>query len=151
MKFIQFLCGLSLLATSFQLFASKDDMSQLELKTAQGTPVSSLLLNAKADLDISGHTANGALNLKRGLYQFTNEKGEQPKRGDILVLKPTILNRFGHVSIVASFDAKLGKVEVIQQNPGPFSGSRETYSLSASVTGSILRFDNDRVLGWLRK
>ena len=37
---------------------------------------------------------------------------------------------YGHVSIVASVDAKLGKVEVIQQNAGPFSGSRETYSLS---------------------
>ena len=68
-----------------------------------------------------------------------------------MVLNPTILNRFGHVSIVASVDAKLGEVEVIQQSPGPFSGSRETYSLSASVPGSMPRFDNNRVLGWLRK
>ena len=95
--------------------------------------------------------AHGQLNPKRGLHQFTNGQGEKPKRGDILVLKPTILNRFGHVSIVASVDETLGEVEVIQQNPGPFSGSRETYRLSAAAPGSIPSFENSRVLGWLRK
>ena len=104
---------------------------------------------AKDFFDVT--VTNGALNIKRGLYQFTNGKGEQPRRGDILVLKPTIFNRFGHVSIVATVDASQGEVEVIQQNPGPFSGLRETYSLSATQPGAMPRFDNDRVLGWLRK
>lgn len=61
MKFIKLLCGLSLLSTSFQLMASNYDMSHLELTNAQGIPTSSLLLNAKADLNISGLTAKVTL------------------------------------------------------------------------------------------
>ena len=93
--------------------------------------------------------ANGKLNSQRNLFQYTNGKGELPKKGDLLVLAPTILNRFGHVSIVSEVDAQAMSVEVIQQNPGPFSGSRENYVLS--LTDQKWRFENDRVLGWLRK
>ena len=61
MKFIKFICGLSLLATSFQLMAFNNDMSDLELKNTQGKLVPSVLLNAKADLAISGLTAKVTL------------------------------------------------------------------------------------------
>lgn len=92
---------------------------------------------------------NGAYSTKRGLYQFTNGAGELPVQGDILVLAPTLLNRFGHVSIVSSVDTHAMSIEVIQQNPGPFSSSRERYSLTKA--NGRWRVDNGRILGWLRK
>ena len=86
---------------------------------------------------------------KRGLYQYSNGQNELPKHGDLLVLKPTIFNRFGHVSIVSKVDTKAMTIEVVQQNPGPFGESRESYMLSNDQ--NKWRIKSDRVLGWLRK
>lgn len=92
---------------------------------------------------------NGSFNTKRDLFQFTNGQGELPKRGDLLVFKPTIFNRYGHVAIVSVVDTDAMTVEIAQQNPGPFSDSRESYVLlKEQNTWSI---ENNRVLGWLRK
>jgi len=41
------------------------------------------------------------------------------------------------------------EIEIIQQNPGPFSKSRETISLD-NADGKW-EIKNKRVLGWLRK
>jgi surface antigen len=90
---------------------------------------------------------DGERNRKRGLIQYSNGSKVKPKQDDIIILSPTIFNRYGHVAIVASISKD--KLEVIQQNPGPFHGSRETYSIE-NVKGKWF-VKNDRVLGWLRK
>lgn len=41
------------------------------------------------------------------------------------------------------------EIEIIQQNPGPFSKSREVFSLIQKEGKWII--NNDRILGWLRK
>jgi len=92
---------------------------------------------------------HAALNKKRNLYQYRNGESEQPKHGDLLVLKPTLINRFGHVSIISEVDTQAMTVEVIQQNPGPFGDSRELYLLSFNE--GKWRIENDRVIAWLRK
>jgi len=91
---------------------------------------------------------NGGLNIKRGLYQFINGQGELPQQGDLLIFTPSLLNRYGHVAIVAQVDIINLKIEIIQQNAGPFSQPRELYVLSSKQEN--WRIKNNRILGWLR-
>ena len=41
------------------------------------------------------------------------------------------------------------KIEIIQQNPGPYGPSRETFKLKHS--NGKWKIDNTKILGWLRK
>ncbi len=59
-----------------------------------------------------------------------------------------LFNRYGHVAIISKVTNN--KVEIIQQNPGPFSPSREAFDLSRTKEGKW-KIDNERILGWLRK
>lgn len=91
--------------------------------------------------------ADGQLNKTRNLIQFTNGSKSKPKVNDLLVYAPTLLNKYGHVSIISKVTEK--DIEIIQQNPGPFGDSRETYKLEfAHGTWHII---NDGILGWLRQ
>lgn len=90
--------------------------------------------------------SDGQWNAKRALLQFTNPSQGAPQQGDLLVYSPTIWNRYGHVAIIAAVGK--GQLEIIQQNPGPFASSRETYTLKNE--GNTWIIDNDRVVGWLR-
>lgn len=90
--------------------------------------------------------ADGSINEKRNLIQFTNPGKSKPRVGDILVFSPTIFNRFGHVAIVSQVNN--GDLEWIQQNPGPFSSSREKADLQ-DVSGKW-QIKSDRIMGWLR-
>lgn len=92
---------------------------------------------------------SGSVNVKRGLLQFTNGQGELPQVSDILVYQPTLYNPYGHVAIVAHVDLEGQKVEIIQQNPGPFSESREVYAIAKNDDGYFI--DHRHILGWLRK
>lgn len=91
---------------------------------------------------------DGGLNKSRGLLQFRNGGGAMPATDDLIVFKPWLLNRFGHVAIVSAVGADF--IEVVQQNPGPFGSTRERYPLTPQREGAPARVDHSRVLGWLR-
>lgn len=92
---------------------------------------------------------DGELNPQRDLVQFSNPSKQKPKANDLIVMSPTRFNPYGHVAIVSEVVGQEG-VEVIQQNPGAFSSSRESMDLYEDGDGKW-KIDNDRVLGWLRK
>ncbi len=87
--------------------------------------------------------ADGALNERRGLRQYTNSSATPPQVGDLLVLDAWGGNAYGHVAIVSRVAD--GEVEVVQQNCGT---TRATYDLD--MNDGRWRVDNTRVLGWLR-
>jgi surface antigen len=90
---------------------------------------------------------NGQKNKKRNLIQYINGNKSKPKQSDIIIFAPTLFNKYGHVAIVSKVTET--KIEVIQQNPGPFSSSRETFTLK-NHSGNW-KINNNRILGWLRK
>lgn len=90
---------------------------------------------------------SGALNQRRNLYQYQNGSGVLPAVGDLVVYKASLLNRYGHVAIVSEVNESQHYIEIIQQNAGPFSASRERYPLVKTL--SLWRVDNTRILGWL--
>lgn len=90
---------------------------------------------------------DATINTQRNLRQYTNSSISKPEVNDLVVYSGTLLNRYGHVSIISKVTEK--EVEIIQQNPGPFGSSRETYTLKN--TDGKWHIDNPRILGWLRK
>lgn len=92
---------------------------------------------------------DGDLNKQRNLVQYKNGSLNPPEVGDILIYEPTLTNPYGHVAIVSEVDLFEGYIEIIQQNPGPFSDSREKYSLEENNKSWVVK--NERVLGWLHK
>lgn len=90
--------------------------------------------------------ADGELNPKRDLLQFTNPSFALPSVGDILILKKNKDYAHGHIAIISNvYD---GALEVIQQNPGPFKSSRALFGYGDF--GNKYKIDNKDVLGWLR-
>jgi len=89
---------------------------------------------------------DGQLNIKRNLLQYKNNGKTMPEPEDIIVFSPWIFNRYGHVAIITKVEGN--KVEVIQQNPGPFASSRETFDLS--FNDNRWKIEHGRALGWLR-
>jgi surface antigen len=90
--------------------------------------------------------ADSSFNNSRGLLQFSNPSQSRPAESDLVIYSGTFLNKYGHVAIVSKVTAT--SVEIIQQNPGPFGTSRETYDLKY-VDGKW-KIDNSRIKGWLR-
>jgi surface antigen len=90
---------------------------------------------------------DGEKNIKRDLMQYQNNGSSQPRAGDILVFSGTVFNPYGHVAIVSEITPD--NIEIVQQNPGPFNGSRERFLLARR--GEQWYIENDRILGWLRK
>jgi surface antigen len=91
--------------------------------------------------------SDGQKNKKRGLTQYANPSGTQPKVNDLIIFTATTFNTYGHVAIVSQVTAR--EIEIIQQNPGPFGSSRETIPIK--VKNGKWEITNKRVLGWLRK
>lgn len=89
---------------------------------------------------------DGGFNKARGLLQFKNNGTERPAVEDLVVFGPWIFNRYGHVAIISSVTGSA--IEIVQQNPGPFGKSRETYRM-VNENGKW-RVEGDRLLGWLR-
>ncbi|MFC4634398.1 CHAP domain-containing protein [Dokdonia ponticola] len=87
------------------------------------------------------------INTQRNLRQYTNPSTSKPEVDDLVVYSGTLFNKYGHVSIISKVTEK--EVEIIQQNPGPFGSSRETYTLKN--TDGKWHIDNPQILGWLRK
>lgn len=90
--------------------------------------------------------ADSTFNDSRGLFQFSNPSQSRPAVSDLVVFSGSFFNKYGHVAIVSKVMPT--SVEIIQQNPGPFGTSRETYYLK-HVDGKW-EIDNSRIKGWLR-
>ena len=87
---------------------------------------------------------DGELNVRRNLIQFSNNSSTKPKVGDILVFGG---NSLGHVAIIS--DVAETKIEIIQQNAGPFGRTRVPFGLEKNNEKWTIK--NKRILGWLRK
>ena len=90
---------------------------------------------------------DGQKNKKRDLIQFTNVSSTKPKVDDLLIFDGTTFNRYGHVAIISNVTEN--EIEIIQQNPGPYSKSRITFQLDSK--DGKWEIKNKRILGWLRK
>ena len=90
---------------------------------------------------------DGALNKKRGLNQYKNLSKAKPKVNDLLIFSGTVFNKFGHVAIISKVTKD--EIEIIQQNAGSATNSRETFPLIRKAEKWSI--DNYRILGWLRK
>jgi hypothetical protein len=90
--------------------------------------------------------SDGGMDAKRGMLQFTNGSAMPPQADDLLVFAPSLLNRYGHVAIIASVGSDT--LQIAQQNPGPFGRSRE--SLALAHRDGRWYLGNDKVQGWLR-
>ena len=89
--------------------------------------------------------SDGQKNKKRNLTQYTNPGKTKPKVDDILIFDGTTFNKYGHVAVISNVTET--EIEIIQQNPGPFSKSRDTYSLDSK--NGTWEIKNARILGWL--
>jgi hypothetical protein len=90
---------------------------------------------------------DGQKNKKRNLNQYSNPSSKLPRIDDLIVFDKSIFNKFGHVAIISNVTEN--EVEIIQQNPGPISNSREKYKLVKKDNKWVI--NNSRILGWLRK
>ena len=90
---------------------------------------------------------DGALNKKRGLNQYKNSSKAKPKVNDLLIFSGNVFNKFGHVAIISKVTKD--EIEIIQQNAGSATNSRETFPLIRKAEKWSI--DNYRILGWLRK
>lgn len=101
--------------------------------------------NAKDFFDAA--LPDSTLNVKRGLVQFRNRSKSKPRAEDLLIFGGHAGNKFGHVAIVSfAGDSTIG---IIQQNPGPFGKSRDTFALLNDNGQWVIH--HNRALGWLRK
>ncbi len=91
--------------------------------------------------------ADGTLNIKRDLLQFKNPSATKPAVGDLLIFDGHVGNKYGHVAIISVVDSN--KIQIIQQNPGPFANSRVEINLIQENNQYKIKYD--RILGWLRK
>ncbi len=101
--------------------------------------------NAKDFFDSS--IEDGLLNKKRNLIQYSNPGKSKPSVDDILIFDRTTFNQYGHVAIIANVEEN--RVQIIQQNPGPFGNSRRWMKIS--FKNNLWQFKDHKVLGWLRK
>ncbi|KRD08273.1 amidase [Flavobacterium sp. Root901] len=90
---------------------------------------------------------DGNLNPKRDLIQYINPSIAKPEVGDLVIFSGSLWNKFGHVAIISKVSEN--EIEIIQQNPGPFSSSREVIAFD-NQEGKY-KIENKRLLGWLRK
>lgn len=90
---------------------------------------------------------DGEINPKRDLIQFTNPSISKPEINDIIVFDGNLLNIYGHVAIIS--DVGPDYIEIIQQNPGPYSDSREKFKLNRIE--DKWEIEKKSILGYLRK
>jgi surface antigen len=91
--------------------------------------------------------ADGGLNARRNLRQYSQGSSKRPEKGDLIVFDGNIFNPYGHVAIVSKTSDN--EIEIIQQNPGPTGSSR--ILLDQKKVNGQWQVNRDDVLGWLRK
>ena len=89
---------------------------------------------------------DGSYNVKRDLVQYCNPCKIKPRTGDLLIFDGNNFNPYGHVAIISQVNDSL--VEIIQQNPGPFAPTRDTYDLIFNDNRYFV--GHSKILGWLR-
>lgn len=87
------------------------------------------------------------LNRDRNLIQYSNGSKTRPQAYDLLIFDKTASNPYGHVAIISKVTNT--KIEIIQQNPESFAGSRETFKLTKKDDKWYIQ--QEKILGWLRK
>lgn len=90
---------------------------------------------------------DGDFNKKRDLIQYSNPSDTKPKKDDIIIFDKSIFNSYGHVAIISEVGNDF--IEIIGQNPGPFTSSREKIKLKRQ--SNLWFIDNQRILGRLTK
>jgi surface antigen len=90
---------------------------------------------------------DGQKSIKRNLNQYSNPSATKPQVDDLIIFDGTTFNKYGHVAIISKVEED--EIEIIQQNPGPFSKSRVTIDLNHN--DGKWEIENKRILGWLRK
>jgi len=90
---------------------------------------------------------DGQFNKMRGVFQYTNPSKQRPEMGNLVIYSKTLTNPYGHVAIVSNVELIKGTIEIIQQNAGPFSETRETYSLKKEGGHWLIGYA--RIKGWL--
>lgn len=90
---------------------------------------------------------DGQLNPATGLMQFALPSATKPQEEDILVFGDSRDNPGGNVAIVARVGNT--ELEIVQQNPGPLSNTRESYRYY--IRKNKWYVQQPHVLGWLRK
>lgn len=90
---------------------------------------------------------DGQYSKSRNLLQFSNPSLSKPEVGDLLIFNGTTFNKYGHVAIISEVNDN--NIEIIQQNPGPFSSSRAEFILKN--TDGKWKIMDSNILGWLRK
>lgn len=89
---------------------------------------------------------DGTYNEERDMLQFLNGSTRPPVAEDLIVFGPTSFNAYGHVAIISRVGEN--EIEIIQQNPGPYGKSRQTFPLIHK--DGKWHVGEGRVLGWLR-
>ncbi len=92
------------------------------------------------------NVADGELNKRRNLLQFTNGSSSKPQPDDLVVFEGSRFNSYGHVAIITAVHDR--QLEIIQQNPGPFGSTR--IHLKLKEDHHKWTINAPRVLGWLR-
>ncbi len=90
---------------------------------------------------------DSSYNARRDLWQFTNGGSSRPRVEDLWVCGGHSGNKYGHVAIVTWVCDT--SVAIIQQNPGPFAQSRDTFLLYRE--GGKWWVAHRTLLGWLRR
>lgn len=90
---------------------------------------------------------DGQFNKSRGLLQYSNPGKRMPGIGNIVVYDGTLGNPYGHVAIVSNVNVDNNTVEIIQQNAGPFSSTREVYNLKKIENTWFIA--HKKIKGWL--
>ena len=89
---------------------------------------------------------DGQNNNEIGLTQYKNPSNKKPEINDILIYIGNLFNRYGHIAIIS--DVKENEIEIIQQNPGPFTRSRE--NILIEYKNGLWNIKKLRIIGWLR-
>lgn len=89
---------------------------------------------------------DGKINSQRNLIQYVNGSVSKPCVGDLLIFNGHAANPYGHVAVVSLVSSE--QIELIQQNPGPFSPSRIVLKLS--FKNGLYWIEHEGLLGWLR-
>ena len=89
--------------------------------------------------------ADGQMNQARRLRQYQNPSYWKPAKYDLLVLRATPDNRYGHVAIITT--VWRDSLEIVQQN----TGLQTRRIIRYSFVQNRWQLQDKRVLGWLRK
>ncbi|HNJ90025.1 MAG TPA: CHAP domain-containing protein [Chitinophagales bacterium] len=89
---------------------------------------------------------DASFNEARALVQYANPSLKKPQPDDIIVFDGHLGNRYGHVAIISQVTET--SIEIIQQNAGPDTPTREWLSLEK--VDNRWEVDHKHVLGWLR-